>query len=457
MQVYFDKNLELYKEQHLLWDSAWKERFFTSPVKEYLESQTEKILAISGLRGTGKTVGCLQAAAGHDVMYVLAQKGEEETGHDYVRLLKEAKHRCIIIDEYSWIRERKPLDEYLLTAVQNGKRIVITATESITLDFLNYGVLNHRVHVIHTTMFPYNEYLHLYQKEHSKENCSTYLKEGGLFKPYALRNYDDSRHYIEEAIVGNLAGYLKGEMSEEKARTLTYAVLYKAICPSNLSTIPTLRQAHVTLENYLDRMGVNTTLRPESRDLNRVADIFESIGIIVRIPNYVTESDNKEQYYIVNPSLTCQLIKHVYGLNEIDNSILGHVFESCVGVQLATNKLSDHNIYFFNNVGSDDSGENKELDFVLTDQKREHAYFMECKYSQNDSLHPGITLLSGHLESNEFQGMDIDGRYVVYNGRPAVRYWDGIGDIIFTPISGILDHYFEFDSNKRKIRQNEFL
>ena len=446
MLILENNKLEQYKEQQLKINPKWHERDFTAVVRSYLESSTEKVLAVSGLRGTGKTVGCLQAA-----VYVLAQAGEDKTGKDYIELLKTTDKKNIIIDEYSWIRDRKDLDRYLMTAVQNGKRIVIMATESITLDFLNYGALNHRVHVVHTTMFPYGEYLRLYDKTHSKENCIAYLQEGGLFREYAIKNYDDAKRYIEEAIVGNLAGYLKDEMSEEKARTLTYAVLYKAICPSNLSSIPTLRRASVTMDNYLDRMGVNTALIPEQWDLNRVADIFEQIGLIVRIPNYNRESDLREQYYIVNPSLTCQLIKHVYGLERIENSILGHVFESCVGVQLATNRLEEHDIYFYNNEGPENHNENRELDFIITDRKNEFAYFFECKFSQNDSLHTDITLLSGYLESHEFDGVEIEGRYVVYNGKPAVQSWEGIGDIVFIPISDTLNNYFEFEQNIDKI------
>ena len=453
MLTYEGEALTQYKEKNLGIKADWHERDFVAIVRSYLGSTTEKILAVSGLRGTGKTVGSLQAAKEYDALYILAQRGDDKTGADYVKLLKTTEKQYIIIDEYSWIEEREELDRYLLTAVQNNKRIVIMATESITLDFLNYGALNHRVHVVHTTMFPYGEYLRLYDKTHSKDNCIEYLTEGGLFKDYAIKNYDDTKRYIEDAVVGNLAGYLKDEMSEEKARTLTYAVLYEAICPSNLTSIPTLRKADVTLENYLEKMGVNTTIRPQPYELNRVADIFEQIGIIVRIPNFNKDSLRKEQYYIVNPSLTCQLIKYVYGLAQIENSILGHVFEASVGVQLATNKLSEHDIFFYNNEGPESHGERRELDFVLTDKGREFAYFMECKFNQKASLHTDITLLSGYLESHEFEGIEIEGRYVIYNGEPAVQSWEKVGDIIFTPIGDILDNYFEFDENKKRIQK----
>lgn len=402
MLVYTCEQLEQYKKNNLQIQPSWNKRDFTQAVQNYFNSSVEKILAISGLRGTGKTVGILQAAKGLDAAYVLAQKGDDKTGKDYIDFLKNTDKNYIIFDEYSWIHDRDELDCYLLTAVQNGKRIVLTATESISLDFLNYGSLNHRVQPVHTTMFTYEEYLKLYNREHSKAVCREYLTEGGLFKDYILKNFESTKKYIEDAIVKNLAGYLKNEMNEEKARTLTYSVLYKAICPSNLSYVPTLWKNHVTLDNFLEQMGVNTDLIPKEYEVNRVADIFEHTGIIVRIPNYNQNSKIREQYYITNPSLTCQLIKSAYGLRNIDNSILGHVFESSVAVQLATNRLAEHDIFFYNNGNEQNNSENKELDIILTDKEQEYAYFFECKFKQEASVKPNTTLLSGYLENNEF-------------------------------------------------------
>lgn len=451
MLIYTDTELKKYKAENLEIDPSWNERDFVKCVRKYVDSSTEKIFAVSGLRGTGKTVGILQAVNEKDTAYLLAQKGDNKTGDDYIDFLKSTDKKIIVIDEYTWIKDRDDLDRYLLTSVQNNKRIVLTATESISLEFLNYGKLNHRVQTVHTTMFTYEEYLRLYNKEHSKANCKDFLINGGLFDEYILKNFDSAKNYIEEAIVSNLAGYLKNEMNEEKARTLTYAVLYKAICPSNLSKIPTLRKDHVTLENYLEQMGVNIAYIPQEGEIERVADIFEQVGIIVRIPNFDKNSDLKEQYYITNPSLSCQLIKGVYGIRDIENSILGHIFESCAAVQLFTNMLSEHKIYFYNNGTEKNNSDNKELDMVITDKSEEFAYFFECKFTQKETLNSDITLLSGYLENHEFKDFEIEGRYLIYTGKPAIKKYD-VGIVVFSPIGSILDNYFEFNENIKKIR-----
>lgn len=454
LKIYEDSELRRYKDNNLQINPDWNKRDFVKNVIAYLDSSTEKILAISGLRGTGKTVGILQAVENFDAVYITAQIDEDVTGRDYINFLKKTKKKYVVIDEYSWIKNRDELDKYLLTSVQNDKRIVVTATESITLDFLNYGNLNHRVQVIHTTMFTYEEYLRLYNREHSKETCKRFLIEGGLFKEYILRNFDTAKEYIENAIVKNLSGYLKDEMTEEKAKTLTYAVIYKAICPSNLSSVPTLRKNHVTLENFLEQMGINVTYIPQEKEIGRIADIFEQAGIIVRIPNFNKNSEIREQYYITNPSLTYQLIKEVYNIEVLENSVLGHLFESTVAVQLFTNMLADHKIYFYNNGTEQNNPDNKELDIIITDYEEEFAYFFECKFKQSNTLKSSVTLLSGYLEEHEFKDMEIEGRYVVYNGSPSVKEDYKVGTVIFTPIGSILDNYFQFESNVESIKYN---
>lgn len=456
MLVFKGTELENYAFKNLQINPLWKHRDFVANVIAYINSSTERVLAIGGLRGTGKTVGIMQAGLGKDFCYILAQRDEQQTGVDYIKALKESENRIIAIDEYSWIRNRDELDRYLITAIQNGKRILITGTESITLDFLNYGAINHRVGVVHTTMFTYEEYCRLYDIPQTKASCKRFLVEGGVFRDYILNSYDATKNYIEDAIINNLASYLGDTVSKEKAAALTYAVLYKAICPSNLSSIPTLRNNKITVDNFLDKMGINTDVLFCESDLKRVADIFEKIGLIVRVKNIDAGSDVKEQYYITNPSLTCQLILAAYNINEIDQGILGHVFEACSVVRLATNKLSEHVIYFYNHTADPtiENDKNKELDIIITNDEMEFAYLFECKFTQNNSVDKKITLLSGDLEKTVFKHTEILGRYIIFTGEASVKKYN-VGDIIFTPMNKMLDYYFEFSTNVNTIQKSQ--
>ena len=226
MKIYTGNELNDYKKVNLEFDETWEKRDFVKYVTNYFQSGNNKVLAISGLRGTGKTTGILQAAAGLDCIYITAQKNENEKGNDYIELLKNTEKKYVIIDEYSWINEREELDKYLATAVENGKRVVITGTESITLDFLNYGNLIHRVDVKHVTLFTYEEYCRLYHKTATKDTCDEYLQYGGLFKAYQIKNFDSMQEYIKTALIDNLTGYMNNTLSENRAKQIIYTIFY---------------------------------------------------------------------------------------------------------------------------------------------------------------------------------------------------------------------------------------
>ncbi len=452
--IYEGKDLNTYKKVNLAIQESWNQRYFVSKVRTYLNGSSEKILAVGGLRGTGKTVGILQASEGYDILYLLAQKMDGKTGSDYIDILMNTEKEYIVIEEYSWIENRKELDSYLLTSVQNNKRIILTATESIALDFMNYGALNHRVEIMHTTMFTYEEYLKLYNKKHSESVCKEFLLEGGLFKEYTLRNFAATKEYISDAIINNLTGYLKNEMNIEKAKAVTCAVLYKAIYPLNLLPSAILPNNHITLEYFLEKMGVDISYKPEESEIHRIADIFEESGIIVRIPNFNRNSELKEKFYITNPSLSYQLIKEAYGLNDIENSILPHIFESTVAVQLFTNRLSEHDIYF--HYDDLDARVNPKLAFIITDREIEYAYIFECDFKE-DTVYNSFTNMFSQLENYTFEGIEIDGRYVVYDGNSKVNENYDVGPIIFTPIGDILDYYFEFEHNIEIIKNKKII
>lgn len=84
MLIYKGEELEKCKTENLEIKSFWNERDFVKCVKNYINSSTEKILAVSGLRGTGKTVGILQAINGNNVAYLLSQKGDSKKGNSYI-------------------------------------------------------------------------------------------------------------------------------------------------------------------------------------------------------------------------------------------------------------------------------------------------------------------------------------------------------------------------------------
>ena len=310
-------------------DPTWEYRDFVGEVEVYLSGRTEKILAVAGPVGTGKTVGVLQACDASDTAYILVQQNEPENGETYIQLLKETDKHCIVFNEYNWIRERRSLDYYLLTAVQNGKRIVLTGSDPYSLEMLNYGRLIHRIQPIRTALMTYEEYLRLNKMPDSKETYRQFLRTGGALGRYVITDYDSMKRYCDEAIVPGLAWFLHEDMSTERARVLAYAALHRTI-----STYPDFAKLEsrqtdddAGLEEFLKRMGVKTDIQPRRYEINRVADLFEQIKLVrkVEIDNEDDDSGPIVRYYLTNPSLTYQLVLCAYGLDDADDSATAFV------------------------------------------------------------------------------------------------------------------------------------
>jgi len=429
--------LEFMKDEVGIQDD-WEERDFVEVARSHFEGKYQTVLVIGGLRATGKTVGLLQALRGLDACYVVAQRREKETSEDYIKLLETVDKKYIVIDEYSWVRNREELDKYLWTAVQNGKRIAVTGTDSITLDFLDCGDLIHRVSMLHVNMVSYTEYCRIFKLEPCKETCVKFLIEGGVFRKGALRNFDNMQKYVEVALIDSLAEYTKGEISKEKAKALVYSVLFKAICPNNLRKVPLLMNQKLERRNFLDRMGVRKDLVFEEYEVRRVADILEQLDVIVKVPNYDQSSPIKEQYYIANPALTSQLILAAYDLVGVDGYILGHVFEAAVMCILHYNLRSENKLYFLNTTFED--GSNKELDAVITTEKEDYVHFVECKMREDATLKMTSTILDERLE-DIFPDSIVDGRFIVYNGKPCKKVVSGDVAVIYTDFGKILEDY----------------
>lgn len=442
MKIYQNEELKkLYIDEEI--KNEWKERDFVAYVREYMGKAKQKILAIGGLRGTGKTTGLLQAIKDLDACYIISQQNEKETSEDYIEFLKKTEKKYIVIDEYSWIRERSYLDKYLYTAIQDGKRIAITGTESITLDFLNYGDLIHRVDMVHCTLFSYSEYCRLNNLELCKASCEEYLKFGGTFSEYAIKNFETMKNYIKTAIIDNLVAYT--QMPTDKATAIVYSILYKAVCPSNLRSVPVLTKNHLSVSNFLDEFGVDSDINFTENELKRVKDILEQVGVIITVPNWDGDSSDY-RIYIVNPSITSQLILTAYNIPEIDRYILGEVYEASVMSHLYFNKLSTDNIYYLETT----DGNNKELDIVVTQPNGKSVYLFECKLKQGATLSSKATILSDAIE-DFFPNGDIEARYVIYTGQECIKT---IGDktIIFTPLNEIVQNYYCIDYNMQLIQ-----
>ena len=183
-------------------------RDFVSKVQEYLQSIGRRVLLVTGLRSTGKTIGILQGIKETDTAYICpAYKGCCNV-QDMKLLLSEITASNIVIDEYSWITDKDgELANYIAGLNKLGKKIILTGTESAVIHGLQSSELIHRAIEIHTNYCSYDEYRRLFNLEKTPDSLLKYLQTGGIFESRIEENFGSMKNYIQNAIIDNIASF----------------------------------------------------------------------------------------------------------------------------------------------------------------------------------------------------------------------------------------------------------
>ena len=450
-------------------NESWKQRDFVSDVKDYIQSSVRKVLIVSGLRGTGKTTGIIQALKDADGVYVCAEKSNDADAKEYKEFILSRPEKVIMLDEYTWIKNRRKyeLDELLDNLVNHGKRVIVTGTESLSLEALKSGPLIHRAITIHTTFLSLDEYCRLNDMPMSLETCDLYLKQGGVFEKYATSNFSTMASYIQSAIIDNLKTYIAEIMpgfDMTKISNIVYSIFYKSIRDIMDTKIPVRDRSIKALDN-LARLGIETEDTLDPFEVSQVSDILEQAGVIVKIPNLVPRKEkmagfgleNDERTYIVNPSLTWQLLCSIYDEKVLGNDLLGFVYESTCVVDMYHHKLADDKIYFMEN---NQDGRNFELDFVITQSENsghQISYLFECKHAAvinlNTEKGKKWTIVNGtaeHFVNELFPEGEIGGKYIIHPGECSVQHVND-SEVLIISQGGYLHNYYNYAENKSKI------
>ena len=417
------------------------ERDFVDFIRKHcFGGEAQQIYIVCGMRATGKTFGLLQAVEDfNDTIYIRAQRDEPETGRDYIEYLRNVEQKNIIIDEYSWIKDNRDLSYYLWTLAENGKRVAITGTHSLALDYLENGELIHRAFRINVNLFTYEEFCRIYQKDYSTNSCIEFLKTGGIFKEYALNSFNDMTNYIQEAVIDDLAKFMK--LSDAEAKAIVYDIMYLAVCDSSEEKIkyPQARKENAEYRAMLTNFGIDPTVEITPFKFKAASEILEKAEFIVKTYNIA----NTEEYrlHLVNPSLTYQMVSAVF--NDISaERCLEKAFEACVVTFMSACTKTEDYIWYA------DMGQRigkPELEVVIVNPDDHLVYLFDAKMEKGARLQQKSSLVSDELEGI-FTGADIGGRYVICN-TPTEKCGERNGKkVIFTRLDcDTLYDYRQFD------------
>lgn len=418
--ILMDGELKEYYEQEV--NPNWNERFFVPQVRAFLNSHFRKVLLIGGLRGTGKTVGILQALSLDKAILVSPDYKGAVVADELIPLLTDTKKEIIVIDEFSWIEGYGRLASVLHGLTQQGKRVIISGTESISLEYLKYGDLIHRIKIIHTTYFSFEEFCKVFSRNQNYDSCVEYLKVGGLFEDYVIASFHSLKDYVDNALISNVSAYVH-EITPELVRAIVYSIFYYSVCDSSITKVPILHLNRRSYEEFLEDFDIDPSIVIRQQDFDEIADIMANAGIIVKVENLRLRG--RYRTYVVNPSITYQLVKCIYDLQELPSAMFGWLYESSCVCWLATLTSDDLKTGYLE---GRKSGEDFEIDFVLYD--RRSAYLFECKLSGNTSLSQNASLVKNVIE-NILADKEIIARFVIYNGSDKIETVNG-KEVIYT-------------------------
>lgn len=423
------------------------ERDFVDSIRKYcFGGKAQKVFIVCGMRATGKTFGLLQAVRDfNDTIYIQAQRGETQTGRDYIEYLRSVKEKNIIIDEYTWIKDNSDLSYYLWTLTENGKRIAITGTHSLALDYLEDGALVHRTNRINVNMFSYEEFCRIYQKDYSKASCVEFLKTGGIFKSHALENYINMNNYIQDAVINDLSRFINLPVDEAKA--IVYDIMYLAVCDSNETKIkyPQMRKENEKYRNMLETFDINPEIKFNSTKLNNVASILEKANFIVKTHNFCNEEEFR--LHLVNPSVAYQMVNAVFNEKSADEK-LGKAFEAYM-VSFMTACVRESDAIWCMDMGQ--LAGKPELKLIIVNPDDHFAYLFDSKLREAAVLPENSSLVSDDLEK-ALRCLEVGGRYVVCNTKTEKCGERNGKKVIFARLDcEMLQNYRCFDENYSRL------
>ena len=200
--------------------AGWQRRDCFGEIMRFLAGATEdRVLAIYGLRRTGKTTMLRQAIADlgperfSQTAYVKVREADttEKLGRDLDRLYRKGV-RYVFVDEVTLMEDF--IDGAAIFSdvyAPMGMKIVLSGTDSLGFWLSEKGELYDRAYLVHTTWIPYHEHRRLL----GTTDVDAYIRFGGTLRagsldfgkvPYdaSFRDDESTREYVDTAIARNI-------------------------------------------------------------------------------------------------------------------------------------------------------------------------------------------------------------------------------------------------------------
>ena len=304
-----ERNIATFKENI----KGMNKRDAFTKIKSFVEGDEcykGKILAIYGLRRTGKTTLMEQVLCETSIRTdscVFLEVQDKDTMADLEKRIIEEQAKgktVIVIDEITkasdFISNSSALSDCF---AKEGIKIIIAGTDSLSISFAEEGELYDRTCKVNTTYISFAEHCRVLQTNDMDE----YIEFGGLMEKSGdekiITDYESMLKYLDSAVSSNIANSLKNntylderdsslkELSRSELRSIVEKIteLYsgkinKAICEEQLKSVM-LNKTNYKLLDIADKEVVNTLVM-KKKDIAK--EFAEIINADEKISVYVT-------------------------------------------------------------------------------------------------------------------------------------------------------------------------
>lgn len=202
MKVYIDASLKAFLNSSQL--CAYKERDLMPKLLSYLAGENDRrVMVLSGLRRTGKTIMMQQAIVNHigfdNTMYI--QCDGRDTSYAISDAIWKFKKKYVFLDEVTKVPDFINMASVFSDeSASMGHKVVMAGTDSLGFALVRDKELFDRMHEIRTTYISFSEYNRLTGK-----NLFEYMRYGGtLSDEKHFYNEDSLNEYTNSAIIDNI-------------------------------------------------------------------------------------------------------------------------------------------------------------------------------------------------------------------------------------------------------------
>lgn len=287
--------------------TSYNERFLVGNIINYLHSKDRRVLALYGLRRTGKTVSMLHAIRDVGISnctYINCYEGA--SFDDLIDAMQRTSSPYVFVDEITYCDYFSDEASWLSSLfTECGRKVVIAGTYSLGIDIAEGHELLGRMIRFNTTFCSYREYKYL----HADATVDDYLRTGTVLQPTAFLSVSSCKSYIDDAIVNNIIHSMVNSdnlyycnllriITEEKLPEVIYKCINKVSTLCSTSTIVRLfketsisaasRNLHIKVSNnYAKVTGFTSNFDESPEKISAcIREILQKLNIIGEVSEY---------------------------------------------------------------------------------------------------------------------------------------------------------------------------